>query len=196
MEQIVQIQEEFEKLISQLEKLKKVSDITSENISAAKAVIKSVDEFILCSRTFEEKLIEDSNTRSKTIETLTGNLENSLIKLDEKTNGLSKGVENEFQSFKELIAKLIETNSKIFKEEVTSTFKNFENINSKIATDINEITKKNIGLEIEIKRVYNKLSDIQIEHYRSTKVLRNLLIGALILVMGLGGILIILLQSR
>ncbi|NLJ43243.1 MAG: hypothetical protein GX431_06245 [Bacteroidales bacterium] len=196
MEQIVQIQEEFEKLISQLEKLKKVSDITSENISAAKAVIKSVDEFILCSRTFEEKLIEDSNTRSKTIETLTGNLENSLIKLDEKTNGLSKGFENEFQSFKELIAKLIETNSKIFKEEVTSTFKNFENINSKIATDINEITKKNIGLEIEIKRVYNKLSDIQIEHYRSTKVLRNLLIGALILVMGLGGILIILLQSR
>lgn len=195
MEQTIQIQEEFEKLISQLEKLKKVSDITHDNIASAKAVIKGVDDFVQSSRTFAEKLTEDSNTKSKIIENLISNLEDSLTKLDQKTIRLSEGIENEFHSFKELMTKLTEANNRLFKEEVTSTFTKFEIINSKVATEVNEIAKKNIGLETEIKRLYNKLSDIQIEHYRSSKIHRYLLIGGLVLAISLGGIVIIFLQT-
>lgn len=59
MEKIIKIQEEFEGLISELEKLKTVNQLTSENTKSTTKVISKISSFIDSVNTFKLSVIKD-----------------------------------------------------------------------------------------------------------------------------------------
>ncbi|MEO6168957.1 MAG: hypothetical protein ABIO46_04300, partial [Chitinophagales bacterium] len=59
MKESIIIQEEFENLIEQLERLKSINELTSANTESSQQVIKQMDNFISSTNEYKKKIEED-----------------------------------------------------------------------------------------------------------------------------------------
>ena len=79
MEESIKIQEEFENLIEQLERLKNINELTSANTESSQKVLKEIDKFILSTNEYKKKLEEDLTLKSDSIDKLILHLDKSNI---------------------------------------------------------------------------------------------------------------------
>lgn len=86
MEESIKIQEEFENLIEQLERLKKINELTSANTRSARAVIESVELFNQNATTYINKLNNELSEKSVILEQLIIESKKVLSLLDKKSN--------------------------------------------------------------------------------------------------------------
>lgn len=100
MEETLKIQEEFERLIEQLERLRSINDITSANAESANKVIAEVDAFIQSTQAYKESVEADFKIKSEKIDELLSELEKSVQKMDSEAHKLSSSINESFNDFK------------------------------------------------------------------------------------------------
>lgn len=101
MEESIKIQEEFENLIEQLERLKNINELTSANVESSQIVLKQIDKFILSTNEYKKKLEEDLTLKSDSIDKLILHLDKSIDSLDVQSEALTKNINSSFSILKE-----------------------------------------------------------------------------------------------
>lgn len=101
MEESVKIQEEFENLIEQLERLKNINELTSANAESSQKVLKQIDKFILSTNEYKKKLEEDLTLKSDSIDKLILHLDKSIDSLDVQSQALTKNINSSFSILKD-----------------------------------------------------------------------------------------------
>ncbi|KAA3436731.1 hypothetical protein [Rufibacter hautae] len=110
MEATIQVQEEFENLIEQLERLKSINELTSTNTGNANRVIAEVDAFIRSSQEYTETLEADMKLKSAKIEDLLSKLEASVQQMDNEAKKLSSHIGEAFSDYKNITKEEFHTN--------------------------------------------------------------------------------------
>mgnify|MGYP005749830425 CR=1 FL=1 len=100
MEETIKIQEEFEILIEQLERLRSINDITSANAESANKVIAEVDSFVQSIQAYKESVETDLKAKSEKIDELLSELGKSVQKMDSEAHKLSSSINESFNDFK------------------------------------------------------------------------------------------------
>ena len=101
MEESIKIQEEFENLIEQLERLKNINELTSANAESSQKVLKQIDKFILSTNEYKKKLEEDLTFKSDSIDKLILHLDKSIDSLDIQSQALTKNINSSFSILKD-----------------------------------------------------------------------------------------------
>lgn len=101
MEESIKIQEEFENLIEQLERLKNINELTSANAESSQKVLKQIDKFILSTNEYKKKLEEDLTLKSDSIDKLILHLDKSIDSLDIQSQALTKNINSSFSILKD-----------------------------------------------------------------------------------------------
>lgn len=90
MEEMTRIQEEFESLISELESLKKVNQLTSENTQNTQKVISEIYSFVNSINAFKSLVIEDYETKRSDLDKAIDLLASSYKGIDDNTSQQSE----------------------------------------------------------------------------------------------------------
>lgn len=101
MEESIKIQEEFENLIEQLERLKNITELTSANTESAQKVINQIDIFVLSTNAYKKKLEEDLTLKSQSIDKLILHLDKSIDSLNVQSQALTKSINSSFSILKD-----------------------------------------------------------------------------------------------
>jgi hypothetical protein len=101
MEESIKIQEEFENLIEQLERLKNINELTSANAESSQKVLKQIDKFILSTNVYKKKIEEDLTLKSDAIDKLILHLDKSIDSLDIQSQALTKNISSSFRILKD-----------------------------------------------------------------------------------------------
>lgn len=101
MEESIKIQEEFENLIEQLERLKNINELTSANAESSQKVLKQIDKFILSTNEYKKKLEEDLTLKSDSIDKLILHLDKSIDSLNVESQALTKNINSSFSILKD-----------------------------------------------------------------------------------------------
>lgn len=142
MDSILEIQKEFEVLVSQLERLKNINELTSSNAENAKKIVLQINTFMKSIDTYRNTIEADYKAKSEKIEELLSAIEKVNLQIDKRTKDLPN---------------IISSSINIYKEESNQYFKdNF--------TDINNLIKKSTESNNDLK---TKLID-KIEKIRAT----------------------------
>lgn len=100
MEETIKIQEEFETLIEQLERLRSINDITSANAESADKVISEINTFIQSTQAYKEFVEADLKVKSEKIDELLSELGKSAQKMNSEAHKLSSSINESFNDFK------------------------------------------------------------------------------------------------
>jgi hypothetical protein len=92
MEQIIKIQEEFENLISELNNLRKVNQLTSENTQNATKVISEITSFVNSINSFKISVFKDYEAKKVDFENAIELLSSSFNNIDDNTSQQSKNL--------------------------------------------------------------------------------------------------------
>lgn len=101
MEESIKIQEEFENLIEQLERLKNITELTSANTESAHKVINQIDIFVLSTNAYKKKLEEDLTLKSQSIDKLILHLDKSIDSLNVQSQAFTKSLNSSFTILKD-----------------------------------------------------------------------------------------------
>ncbi len=141
MEKIIEIQEEFEGLISELEKLKTVNQLTSENTANTTKVISEISSFVGSVNTFKLSVIKDYEGKRTNFEDALETLNLSFKKIDKNTSQQSKKIATLLDDTKKSVNQEVED----LKVKIKSTTEDY--IDS--LKGVNAAIKKNIELFTE-----------------------------------------------
>lgn len=188
MEEMTRIQEEFESLISELENLKKVNQLTSENTQNTKKVISEIDSFVNSINAFKSLVIEDYETKRSDFEKALDLLDSSFKGIDDNTsqqsekltkllNDTKESVNHEIGDLKvkmknatdEYIDSLIQVNSSIQKSIELFTQSTAESIEAREAN----LVSKTKSIEDKIDLLTNDLKKAKVENELSISQISN-----------------------
>jgi vacuolar-type H+-ATPase subunit I/STV1 len=156
----IQLQQEFEALIEELEKLKSINDITSTNSENAKKVIGEIESFVQSVETFRTSVANDYDQKKKDLEKT-----DAIIK--ESTNLLNDSVKNQPEKLKKLnndflksCEKTLESLKVQLDKKVHQYISELKEVKTKIEEDI-----KNYNSEVDKKiDIHNKTIDTKVDN--------------------------------
>ncbi|MDG1728960.1 MAG: hypothetical protein P8K68_00210 [Algibacter sp.] len=141
MSKNIELQEEFEALINELERLKSINEITSENSNNAKKTIDAIESFVQSVTLFKKSITEDYTSKKKDFEVIENSLNETLTTLNSNVEKQTKKFENLANNY------TIESNKTLesVKEKLEVKIKDFASeinaLKEKLETDITEFTK-------------------------------------------------------
>lgn len=146
MEQTLELQKEFESLVKNLERLKRISDITETNAESTNMLISEIEEFVKSNEKYNTKL-------KKNLDDTYNSLHNTSTEIQAYLTDFSKN----HDKFRKEYAQIIENSKGEFNKEMTAHighaavyFKEeldkFQKISEKIPEVINENLIQKIGL--------------------------------------------------
>ncbi len=163
MEESIKIQEEFENLIEQLERLKNINELTSANTESSKRVIEQIGSFVNSMNQYKETLDENSAEQSLKIQNLIDSLNESLNAVVNQKNIVSESVEISFLGLQKTTVQLLESHKTELNDISDKTFKFIENRTkelSKILKDSLELHEKQLkDLKSDTKISINSLTE-------------------------------------
>ena len=157
MENLIKVQEEFEKLIGQLEKLKEINKLSSLNTETAQKVINQLDGFAIIVNDFKKKVDEDFEVKSTSANQLLKDLETGVEKIELTAKELSISVGSSIDHFKNEIT-----------ISLNDYFNKFSYTIEANRTGIND-NLNNIKEDLEKNQLLN------LKRFRSTKIMIGLL---------------------
>lgn len=123
MNKIATLQNEFEVLITELEKLKSVNELATTNTESARQVIVQVDSFIKRTNEFEATIRNEQTEQFKKLNESNASLANSIALFDESRDSLTSAIEGLLEahqrSHKELLNRAIDNVSSSLKQHFT-----------------------------------------------------------------------------
>ena len=159
MERTIELQEEFEKLVSQLERLKSINELTSSNANSAKTVINEIEEFIMSVEQFREAIEQDLSKKNESIELLLAKLNQTIVSVENKTDKSLNEHAKKIVSLHEKSDLVLMENKNALSKEL---YKFVESLNY-LQTNISQITKNSLTKIEELIKVNNKLTDNQLQ---------------------------------
>jgi uncharacterized protein YktB (UPF0637 family) len=168
MEESIKIQEEFENLIEQLERLKNINELTSANTESSQKVLKEIDKFILSTNEYKKKLEEDLTLKSDSIDKLILHLDKSIDSLDLQSQTLTKNINSSFSILKDETGSNFSSLTEVVSDKIESLQKSVADLKNtliekseKSETNLIEYhTKQIITLTSKIDESINSL-DVQ-----------------------------------
>jgi hypothetical protein len=148
MENSIKIQEEFENLIYQLERLKKINELTYANTESVQHVIIQTDKFITSTNEFKKKIEEDFTLKSESIDKLIIQLDESIESLNIQSNALTKNINSSFNIWKD------ETGSN-FSSLTNSVTEKFESTQKSVQELKNTLIEKSEKSETKLIEYHN-----------------------------------------
>jgi len=188
MEESIKIQEEFENLIEQLERLKNINELTSSNTESSQQVIKQMDKFVFSTNEYKKKIEEDLSLKSQSIDKLIIHLEKSIDSIEKQSQSLSKSINSafgilkeetgsSFDSLSEVVSNKIELNQKSVEDLKTILFAKLENTeNNLIESSTRQIKTLNSELAKNKADITNRL-ETQDKEMKSIKTLLFIICG-------------------
>lgn len=178
MENTLEIQKEFEILVSELERLKSINELTSSNANSAKVVVNEIEKFIRSVEQFKLTIDQDLKHKNSKIELILKQLEEAVISIandtknsvTEHSNNLkvlhekSDSVINEHKETLNLeLSKFVGTLSNLSESISLTIDSSSSKISDKIRVQNEQIEKqlKKISelIEIRLSTVENSLND-------------------------------------
>jgi len=163
MEESIKIQEEFENLIEQLERLKNINELTSANTESSKRVIEQIGSFVNSMNQYKETLDENSAEQSLKIQNLIDSLNKSINAVINQKKIVSESVENSFLGLQKTTVQLLESHKTDLDDISDKTFKFIENRTkelSKVLKDSLELLEKQLkDLKSDTKININSLTE-------------------------------------
>jgi DNA repair exonuclease SbcCD ATPase subunit len=148
MSKNLELQEEFEALIKELERLKSINEITSENSNSAKKTIDEIESFVKSINVFKTSIEKDYNSKKKDLEAIENSLTESLATFNSQ-------IENQTKKF--------ETLQSNYAIEFSQTL---DSIQCKLDEKIHSYTSEVISLKEQLQKdikEYIQLNSKQIE---------------------------------
>jgi len=161
MPDIPELQDEFESLIEELERLKSINEITSSNSESAQKTIAEIDSFVKAVEELLNQIKADYSAKKKDLQSVEKSFNQALIKLVDEVDGqsrkykelnknFSKSVTNEVNALKDQWTSSIESHS----SELDSVKVNFntgvEKL-SKALTDKLDKVERDLNSKVETK---------------------------------------------
>jgi hypothetical protein len=100
MEESIKIQEEFENLITQLERLRNINELTSANADTAQLVISKIESFIQSTNEFKNKINQDIEQKTTSIQRLIESLSETIDNFDNQSINLRDDLNSTIDGFK------------------------------------------------------------------------------------------------
>lgn len=153
MSKIIELQEEFESLIKELERLKSINEITSSNSENAKKTIDEIKGFVEAVNKLVSGIEDDYESKKKDFVQTEKALKDAL-------NKLVKGVDDQSEKFKILNSE----HSKFISEEVESLKKQWDSRVDDYITQLSELKDK---IELDVQELTRSTTD-QLNSQQST----------------------------
>lgn len=174
MEKTITLQKEFEELISELERLKSINEITSKNSNNAKATIDEIKGLFKAIDKFKNIIEKDYAAKKEEFETAKISLNEAIESLSNTNNKASKTNEKLQETFTN---KTIETSEKFIKNlgDEIDRFKNETEIVKKtIKAHVTAFTKTTTDhLSEETLKLQEALIDSNEKQHSNFQILQN-----------------------
>lgn len=157
MEESIKIQEEFENLIEQLERLKNINELTSANTESARKVINQIDTFVLSTNAYKKKLEEDLTLKSQSIDKLILHLDKSIDSLNVQSQALTRSINSSFSILKDETGTNFSSLTEAVSDKIESVQKSIADLKSTLI-DKSEKSETNL-MEFYTKKI-NTLTGI------------------------------------
>jgi len=141
MSKNIELQEEFESLISELERLKSINEITSENSNNAKKTIDEIESFVKSVNLFKISITEDYKSKKKDFDAIENSLNKTLGTLIGNVEKQTKKFENLASTYTNNSNKTLEAVKGELEEKINDFTSEINTLKEKLETDITEFTK-------------------------------------------------------
>jgi gas vesicle protein len=141
MSKNTKLQEEFESLIGELERLKSINEITSENTNNARKTIDEIASFVQSVNIFKTSVIEDYRSKKKDFEVIENSLNETLGTLNDNVEKQTKKFESLASNFTNESNKTLESVKGTLEEKIKNFTSEINTLKEKLETDITEFTK-------------------------------------------------------
>lgn len=158
MEESIKIQEEFESLIEQLERLKNINELTFANAESSQKVLKQIDKFILSTNEYKKKLEEDLTLKSDSIDKLILHLDKSIDSLDIQSQALTKNINSSFSILKDETGSNFSSLTEAVSDKIESVQKSVEDLKNTLI-EKSEKSESNL-IEYHTKQINTLTSKI------------------------------------
>lgn len=158
MEESIKVQEEFENLIEQLERLKNINELTSANAESSQKVLKQIDKFILSTNEYKKKLEEDLTLKSDSIDKLILHLDKAIDSLDIQSQALTKNINSSFSILKDETGSNFSSLTEAVSDKIQSVQKSVEDLKNTLI-EKSEKSESNL-IEYHTKQINTLTSKI------------------------------------
>ena len=133
MENTLEIQKEFEILVSELERLKSINELTSSNANSAKVVVNEIEKFIKSVEQFKLIIDQDLNHKNSKIELILKQLEEAVISIANDTKNSVTEHSNNLKVLHEKSDSVINEHKEILNIELSKFVCTLSNLSESIS---------------------------------------------------------------
>jgi chromosome segregation ATPase len=141
MSKNIELQEEFESLISELERLKSINEITSSNSENAKNTIDEIKSFVQSVKTFKTSIESDYQTKKKDLEEIEKSLSETLNTLNDNVEKQSKKFESLANNYDKATTETLDSVKESLQDEIYDYTEEFKKLKAKLSNDFAEFSK-------------------------------------------------------
>jgi len=161
MENTIEIQKEFEILVSELERLKSINELTFSNADSAKTVVNEIAKFVKSVEQFKTAIDKDLKDKSSKIGLILKQLDETVLSIESNTK---KSVNDHSQKLKELHEKsdsVINQNKELLSKELNKFADTLSNLSESISSTIgNSTVKITEKIQEQNNQIQSELSSI------------------------------------
>lgn len=154
MENMIEIQREFEILVSELERLKSINELTSTNADSAKIVVNEIDKFVKSVEHFRAAIDKDFKSKSSKIDLILKQLDETVLSIESNTK---KSVNDLSQKLKELHKEsdsVIKQNQEALSKELNKFAEALNNLSEIISSKITEkLQEQNSQIQVGLGNI-------------------------------------------
>lgn len=141
MSKNIELQEEFESLIYELQRLKSINEITSSNSENAKNTIDEVKSFVQSVQTFKTSIEKDYETKKKDLDEIESSLNQTLKTLNDNVAKQSKKFAGLASNFDISSVKTLGTVKQELKAQIDVNTAEMNSFKKKLSSDFAHFTK-------------------------------------------------------
>ena len=141
MSKNIELQEEFESLISELERLKSINEITSENSKNAKKTIEEIESFVQSVKDFKTSIESDYQAKRNDLEGIENSLNESLKILNSNVDKQAKRFEKLSNNYTSNLNDTLDTVTGKMEVKIEEFISETEALKIKLGTDFTEFTE-------------------------------------------------------
>jgi len=161
MENTLEIQKEFEILVSELERLKSINELTSSNANSAKVVVNEIEKFIKSVEQFKLTIDQDLKHKNSKIELILKQLEEAVISIANDTKNSVTEHSNNLKVLHEKSDSVINEHKEILNLELSKFVGTLSNLSESISLTIDsssskisdKIREQNEQIEKQLKKI-------------------------------------------
>jgi chromosome segregation ATPase len=160
MSKISELQEEFESLIKQLERLKSINDITSANSMKAEMTIDEIQKFIVATEKLLTAIKDDYEKKKKDFSSSEKALEAAVVKLNHGIAEQAEKFETITSSNSKIFVKELDILKKDWNTRVENYMHQIKDVKKKIETEVMDYSRSTTGQVRSLSQsIFEQLED-------------------------------------